>query len=312
MGMTLNEFIETYEGKRVGVFSDNKGQCVALVQLYLRDCLDYPESEIPLGDAKYWKNYLVNQGIAEKVNIPKPGDIVVCPNKGELSDGVHGHIGIVANNKKMMFEQNLCMYSNGENPDMYVVKTARIKRDFNNFIEGDSKYAIYRPINKNIVDEPEKSTQETGLRLEAVGSPFRVRNKAYDGYEKARVEPGDYASIKEFGTKFEKDKYQWAKVNYHGEDGYAQLDLCRAYKIVELPSNKNTCYLRAQNSKYYIRKSSSKNATIITEVPKGKEAKIISFESMHASDGYQWAYVDYDGIRGYAQMDPKNFNMIVM
>ena len=48
MGMTLNEFIEKYEGKRVGVYEEGMGQCTGLAQVYARDCLDVASNKIPL------------------------------------------------------------------------------------------------------------------------------------------------------------------------------------------------------------------------------------------------------------------------
>lgn len=49
---------------------------------------------------------------------------------------------------------------------------------------------------------------------------------------------------------------------------------------------------------------SSIRGTILTTVPNYNDIEIIEFINGKQSNGYQWCYNEYNGIRGYFQYDP--------
>lgn len=95
--ISLEKFIEQTKGKVIS-FTDTdklKGECVTLVQEYLRLCYNIPYK--PRGNAKDWINTLPKEGIAEIVNTPKYGDIIVW---GSNVGGGYGHVAIYIDNTK--------------------------------------------------------------------------------------------------------------------------------------------------------------------------------------------------------------------
>lgn len=66
-----------------------------------------------------------------------------------------------------------------------------------------------------------------------------------------------------------------------------------------------TARLRVVNVGAYIREKPV-NGKIIGFIKVGESAKIIGFTDRFESDGYQWAYVEHNGITGYSQLDLRN------
>lgn len=107
--MTLNEFVNTYNGTTVG-----SGQCVALILQYEEDVLGLTPT--PIGDAhQYYDDYYSNPFLYNNfdrytydgANKPKKGDIVVW-NTNVASP--YGHVDIaysnITNNHFTSFSQN--------------------------------------------------------------------------------------------------------------------------------------------------------------------------------------------------------------
>lgn len=93
--MTLQDFINTYTGKKVGT-----GQCVPLVELYAQQVLATPLPVLPSA-VNYWKAL---PGYTQESS-PQIGDIAVYNSHAGFPDG---HIAIVnqLGNPPQVFEQN--------------------------------------------------------------------------------------------------------------------------------------------------------------------------------------------------------------
>lgn len=63
--------------------------------------------------------------------------------------------------------------------------------------------------------------------------------------------------------------------------------------------------LFAKNTPFRVR-SAPVSGTELAMVPISSYAKILQFVPGFQSDGYQWAYVEYNGIKGYSQIDLQN------
>lgn len=107
--ISLKKFIEQTNGKRIDVSfphtSNLKGQCVSLVQEYLRLCLGQPDKA--RGNAKDWVNTYVNEGLGTIVSEARNGDLLVFPHE---ANG-YGHIGIYYNGK--LYDQNNARHDKG-------------------------------------------------------------------------------------------------------------------------------------------------------------------------------------------------------
>ena len=109
--ISLEKFIENTKGTRVDVPwatkpSKLKGQCVSLVQTYIKDCLEQPAKA--RGNAKDWIKTYVEEGLGYTVSDPKKGDIIVFPNEAEG----YGHIAIYLGENKI-YDQNNFRHNNG-------------------------------------------------------------------------------------------------------------------------------------------------------------------------------------------------------
>ena len=109
--ITLSKFISKYQGKRVDVPwailpSRLKGQCVSLIQRYIKECLGQPAKA--RGNAVDWINTYVNQGLGQIVSTPQYGDILVFSQEGNGN----GHIAIYINSNTL-FDQNNGRHDNG-------------------------------------------------------------------------------------------------------------------------------------------------------------------------------------------------------
>lgn len=95
--ISLKEFINQTTGKVVGFHDSNtnKGQCVTLIQEYIRMCYGIPFK--PRGHAKSWINTC--NDIATKVSKPQYGDIIVW-------DGNYGHVAIYIDGKQYYDQWN--------------------------------------------------------------------------------------------------------------------------------------------------------------------------------------------------------------
>ena len=89
--ISLKEFIKKTQGKVVGFTDSNKhkGECVTLIQEYLRLCYDIPFK--PRGNAHEWLKNLPKEGLAKVVKTPRYGDIIVWGT--DVAKG-YGHIAI--------------------------------------------------------------------------------------------------------------------------------------------------------------------------------------------------------------------------
>ncbi len=185
-----------------------------------------------------------------------------------------------------------CIYCNGKTP---VVGSRNVLNAF---------VAV-----KKASDPTPPTPTNNEIRLIAKNTPFRVRASVVSGTELAMVPVGSSAKILQFISGFQSDGYQWAKVEYNGITGYSQLDTSNDY-LIEKQSSSRKIYLKASKIQFRVR-SNPVNGTQLALVPINGTAEILSTQSNFASDGYQWAYVNYNGTKGYAQLDLQNaYNII--
>ena len=166
--ISLNAFVNKYNGTRVGVPWGYVGQCVSLAQRYLNECLGYDMH--PRGNAKDWVNTLQSEGIARPVNGPaQAGDLIVY---GSGYGGGYGHIAIALGNGKM-FDQNNSSHDGGR---------AGITNIF-------GTYTIMRPYRQAPSDSGEKVDQilHKGSRVQFDGvftvNRIDVKNNTFCSYQ---------------------------------------------------------------------------------------------------------------------------------
>lgn len=149
------------------------------------------------------------------------------------------------------------------------------------------------------------SNELSGCYLNATKSAFRVRWKPVNGTQVALVPVGGRARVLNF-LGIQSDNYQWAEVSYEIDGkcswGYSQIDALNCYTLSGACSK--TLYLYATKLGFNVRASAPSGAVKIF-CPKGSKAKILYFGNI-VNNGYQWAYVEYNGVQGWAQMDTKN------
>lgn len=110
MKKSLEKFVEETKGTQVDVPwvtepSRLKGQCVSLIQTYIKECLEQPAKA--RGNAKDWIKSYADEGLGYIVSEPKIGDIIVFPSEA----GGYGHIAIYAEGK--LYDQNNLRHDNG-------------------------------------------------------------------------------------------------------------------------------------------------------------------------------------------------------
>jgi len=95
--ISLKEFIKNTQGKVVGFTDSNKhkGECVTLIQEYLRLCYGIPFK--PRGNAHEWLKNLPKEGLAKVVNTPRYGDIIIWGT--DVAKG-YGHLAIYIDKNK--------------------------------------------------------------------------------------------------------------------------------------------------------------------------------------------------------------------
>lgn len=100
--ISLEKFIEKTKGKKLALPWNplrQRGQCVSLIQHYIKDCLEQPTK--PRGNAIDWINTYVNEGLGKVVPKPQKGDILVFPHE---ANG-YGHIAIYIDSNTL-YDQN--------------------------------------------------------------------------------------------------------------------------------------------------------------------------------------------------------------
>lgn len=149
--ISLEKFIENTHGKKIDVPwatkpSSLKGQCVSLIQAYIKDCLEQPAKA--RGNAKDWVNTYVSEGLGTIAKDLKKGDILVW---GKDYGYGYGHIAIYVD-QSIVYEQNRYTHDN---------RCAGYGK-----LEG--KYTILRPNATLIEDEPkqEEFTKGNYITLE--------------------------------------------------------------------------------------------------------------------------------------------------
>ena len=91
--ISLDKFINKYVGKSVGVPWGYDGECVSLVQVYLKEC--FGEPYIARGNGRDIGNTLVKAGVAKYVKTPQRGDIIVWGEPlGKIGKDYFGHVAI--------------------------------------------------------------------------------------------------------------------------------------------------------------------------------------------------------------------------
>lgn len=97
----LNDFVNKYKGKSVGMPWGFKGECVSLLQYYIHEVAGIPLAR--RGDALMWAYMLtVQNNFGKVVTNRQPGDIIVW---GKELGGGYGHVAIYLGDNKM-FHQN--------------------------------------------------------------------------------------------------------------------------------------------------------------------------------------------------------------
>ncbi|GHV84381.1 hypothetical protein AGMMS50212_17210 [Spirochaetia bacterium] len=110
--MTLKEFVDTYNGKKVDFDGAFGAQCVDLFRQYNHDVFGLPHTGAVEGAIQLYTNYPklpVEAGYYDRIeysgNIPLEGDAVIF---GETSKNKYGHVAIVLYATKseiVVFEQ---------------------------------------------------------------------------------------------------------------------------------------------------------------------------------------------------------------
>ncbi|MBR2686145.1 MAG: phosphodiester glycosidase family protein [Erysipelotrichaceae bacterium] len=176
-----------------------------------------------------------------------------------------------------------------------------------------------RPITDAIVFTRSTANNTSGYILRAKSNQFAIREHVVNGNIKKIVPLGGYADILQFIPGFQTDGFQWARVKHTlGSEityGYAQLDNTSQYNMINKSSNSaSTIYLKATNDSFRIR-TSPVTGTTLKIVYTGEKVRIKTFATGYASDGYQWALVEYrengQTHEGWSQVDLNNYYTIV-
>ena len=106
--LSLKEFISKTKGQYIDVPWTHKsdvlkGQCVSLIQCYVKECLGQPAKA--RGNAKDWDETYVAEGLGKKVSKGQYGDILV------FNTGAYGHIAIYID-EKTMYDQSATKKAN--------------------------------------------------------------------------------------------------------------------------------------------------------------------------------------------------------
>lgn len=106
--MTLDQFIEKYNNKKIDFDGMYNGQCVDLYRQYVKEVLGFPQSPAVAGAKDIWDTYL--SSFFTRYNnsptaVPKKGDIVIWGTKM----GQYGHVAVFIDGgvtKFNSFDQN--------------------------------------------------------------------------------------------------------------------------------------------------------------------------------------------------------------
>ena len=141
--MTLSEFIKNTKGKKIALPNGNqKGQCVSLIQQYLKDCYNIPIKT--RGHAKNFGESLVKEGLAKRVNEAVYGDIIVY--NGSMSNLWYGHVAIYID-ENYMYDQNNSTHDNKRcGYSRHLSGTRRYYRINTNYKTGKYKLRISKAI----------------------------------------------------------------------------------------------------------------------------------------------------------------------
>ena len=164
--ISLESFIRKTKGKKVATpWGTQKGQCVSLIQVYIKDCLGQPAKA--RGNAKNWVKTYVKEGLGTIVSIPRKGDILVFTN------GNYGHIAIYID-KNTQYDQN-----NGSH-DNRSAGYAKLQKG----------YTILRPKTSLIEDKKEvvKTTTNKTYKVVKGDSLSKICTKFYGKYTNALVD----------------------------------------------------------------------------------------------------------------------------
>ena len=112
--MTLDEFVETYNGKKVDFDGHYGAQCVDVFRQYCRDVLNIPHTGGVVGASELYTKYEampLEQTYFVRIPykagmLPKVGDVVIF---GATKTNLYGHVAIVldASTKEIaVFEQD--------------------------------------------------------------------------------------------------------------------------------------------------------------------------------------------------------------
>jgi len=140
--MSLEAFIKKTRGKKVATpWNTQIGQCVSLIQCYVKDCLSQPAKA--RGHAKNWIKTYVKEGLGSIVSSPSKGDILV------FTGGNYGHIAIYID-KNTQYDQNNKSHDNGAagygklqsgytilRPNVSLVKNKKVTNNYT-VLKGDS------------------------------------------------------------------------------------------------------------------------------------------------------------------------------
>jgi len=106
--MTLQEFINKYNGKAVDFDKHYGAQCVDLYRQYLKEVLELPQTPPVIGAKDIWTNHGKSLTAYPRASgaIPQAGDIVIW---GKELGNTYGHVGIFVQGDKFgftSFDQN--------------------------------------------------------------------------------------------------------------------------------------------------------------------------------------------------------------
>ena len=207
--VTLAKYCIGQDGTYPWKLSGYKDEWCSEFVWYCGKSLGFVTSRMPAADicSKAHSYYKVKGQLHKKHEyVPKPGDIAYFG-----SDGTQ-HTAIV----EKLDGKTLTTIDGNQYRDSQTWKTSRVGRCTCD-INGDWIWGFANPLNE--------AEEGNNLKFVAKSLGAFIRSKPVTGEKIGMVNKGESVEIIEFGSGFESDGYQWAKVRKGTVTGWSQLDM---------------------------------------------------------------------------------------
>lgn len=99
--MSIDSFVDRYNGKKVDYDGRYGSQCMDLYRQYCKEVLEIPQSPGVVGAKDVWETYLEDQftAIPYPTGVPQKGDVIIWGTEV----GKYGHIAIVLSGDQQRF-----------------------------------------------------------------------------------------------------------------------------------------------------------------------------------------------------------------